>query len=368
MAWRLDAKDIDNLAAGCALLGSGGGGDTHPAILTLRLLVQQGREVRIVDLDELPGDALVVSVGFVGAPITLREKLFSDAEIISGFEAMQRTLGRPIDALIAAEIGGMNGLTPLIAGALLNVPVIDADGMGRAFPQSNHVAFSIYGQSATPTVVSSEHCDLAIIETTDNERAEHITRAICSAMGSKCFSLDYPLRAEQLKACSIPRTVTLAREIGQALRRSRNADPDPLTALNQVLAAHGSSAKLLFEGTVTAVEYDVSGGFGVGSAIVRASDATILRVDFQNEFLVAWRNDTPIATTPDIISFVDGETLATISSDTLRYGQRVKILLLGAPTLMATEQALRVVGPRAFGYDLDYLGSSAAEIAQARAS
>ena len=43
MAWRLDAKDIDNLAAGCALLGSGGGGDTHPAILTLRLLVQQGR-------------------------------------------------------------------------------------------------------------------------------------------------------------------------------------------------------------------------------------------------------------------------------------------------------------------------------------
>ena len=33
------------------------------------------------------------------------------------------------------ETGGINSFAPLIAGAKVGLPVMDADGMGKAFPE-----------------------------------------------------------------------------------------------------------------------------------------------------------------------------------------------------------------------------------------
>ena len=40
-----------------------------------------------------------------------------------------------IAALLTWEGGGTNGLEPLLVGAAMDVPVLDADLMGRAFPE-----------------------------------------------------------------------------------------------------------------------------------------------------------------------------------------------------------------------------------------
>ena len=40
-----------------------------------------------------------------------------------------------VAALMSAEIGGLNCMEPLVLGAELGIPVVDADGMGRAFPE-----------------------------------------------------------------------------------------------------------------------------------------------------------------------------------------------------------------------------------------
>lgn len=42
---------------------------------------------------------------------------------------------RPLFAVLSCEIGGGNGLEPLAIGARMNLPVVDADFMGRAFPE-----------------------------------------------------------------------------------------------------------------------------------------------------------------------------------------------------------------------------------------
>lgn len=36
---------------------------------------------------------------------------------------------------MSAEIGGLNAVEPLCVAALMDLPVIDCDGMGRAFPE-----------------------------------------------------------------------------------------------------------------------------------------------------------------------------------------------------------------------------------------
>ena len=354
--WLLGADDVDSLAAGCTLLGSGGGGDPYIFQLVLGALLAARGPVRVVHPDRLAAHAQVVNVGFVGAPIVLTEKLFYEEEVTLALTAMERRLGRRIDAVMAAEMAGANGLSAFIAASLLGVPVVDADGMGRAFPRSDQISYSIFGRSASPTVVSNEHGDVICLEARNNARMEHMVRAFSVAAGSKCFSVDYPLSGSEVRACAVVGTVSLAKRLGCAIQHARASHLDPLTALRAALReSSNATAQQLLEGKVASCRNETLDGFGFGTVTLEAlPTGEPMTVQFQNEFLVAYRGDRVVATTPDIITFVDAESLATITSDSVRYGQRVKVLAIEAPPLMRSPEALRVVGPRAFGLDLDY--------------
>ena len=58
--------------------------------------------------------------------------------------------------MMAAEIGGMNSIAPLYAAAVLGIPMLDADGMGRAYPEFQMVSAYIYGCQALPVSIADE--------------------------------------------------------------------------------------------------------------------------------------------------------------------------------------------------------------------
>ena len=62
----------------------------------------------------------------------------------------------------------------------------------------------------------------------------------------------------------------------------------------------------------------------------------------------------PVATVPDLICMVDLESGQPITTEVLRYGLRVAVLGLPCHPLLSTPEALAVIGPQAFGYDLEY--------------
>jgi DUF917 family protein len=226
--------------------------------------------------------------------------------------------------------------------------------MGRAFPRSDQISYSIFGYSASPTVVSNEHGDVVCLETRVNSRMEHLVRALSVAAGSKCFSVDYPLRGSDISTCSIVGTVSLAKRLGSALQHARSSHTDPLAALQTALG--DAAVRLLLEGKVTGCSNETRDGFGFGTVTLDAlPSGEPMTVNFQNEFLVAYQGGRALAMTPDLISFVDAESLVTITSDSVKYGQRVKVLGIQAPPLLCSPKALRVVGPRAFGLDFDYV-------------
>ena len=51
---------------------------------------------------------------------------------------------------MAGEIGGGNGILPVALAAMAGLPVVDADGMGRAFPFGYQVAMHVVGRLAGP--------------------------------------------------------------------------------------------------------------------------------------------------------------------------------------------------------------------------
>ena len=79
-----------------------------------------------------------------------------------------------------------------------------------------------------------------------------------------------------------------------------------------------------------------------------------LRLDFQNEFLIAERDGKVLVTTPDLITVLDAETGAPVTADTLRYGLRLVTLAFPCNDKWRTPEGLALVGPRYFKYDVEY--------------
>jgi uncharacterized protein len=71
----LDQDTLHAMARGCAVLGAGGGGDTYYGLLQALQATEDFGPVTLVDVDELPGDDLIMPCGGVGAPLVGLEKI-----------------------------------------------------------------------------------------------------------------------------------------------------------------------------------------------------------------------------------------------------------------------------------------------------
>src|SRR5262249_34443596 len=134
MKRQLDEPALRSLARGCAVLGTGGGGDPRIGLLLALQALEEVGPTELVDLDELPADALIMPCGMVGAPTVHIEKIENGGEGAVLREHLERITGRMVAALIPAEIGGSNGLLPLTWAGGGGPPGVDAVGRGRVVP------------------------------------------------------------------------------------------------------------------------------------------------------------------------------------------------------------------------------------------
>ncbi|WP_448664020.1 DUF917 domain-containing protein [Sphingomonas sp. CJ20] len=354
---RIDRQALLDLATGAAFLGSGGGGDPYYAQLLGEAEIARRGPFNLIPLDALADDALIAPCGWIGAPTVSAEKLPNGQEALLGLRALERIYGRPIDAVMPIEIGGGNGLAPLLAAAELGIPVVDADGMGRAFPESQMTVFSIDGLCACPSVVTSANGDVRLIETDDNLAHERVARQLSIEFGGNAHMVEYPLTGAQAKRHAIGGSISAAIAIGAAVRIARAVGEDPFAALHTALMASGlyPFAGTLFDGKVVDVERETKGGFSVGHVVIEGFGGEG-RMDlvFQNENLIARVDGELRAMVPDLITVMDRETADSIVTERLKFGQRVKVVGAAAPAVLRAERALAFVGPAAFGFTEPY--------------
>ncbi len=341
--------DLDAIEIGAAILGTGGGGNPYIGKLRCREELKRGGHIPVIPLAELPDDSLVVSLGGIGAPVVGVEKIEEGKECLRALYAIEKELGVKVDALISAEIGGANSMEPMLTAAQARLPVVDGDGMGRAFPEMQMCTWSIYGHRVAPGAMADEKGNIVVIRDTPNDVwLERIARQVVVAMGAAAGLATQPMRGKFVKRAAVPNTITRARNLGRAVLEAHATNADPVqTVIDQ---EHG---RLLMTAKIVDLERHLRGGFAVGHLSLEgfgtfASD--IGRIDLQNEFLVFYRNDAVEVCTPDLIVVLDSDTGLPITTEMLRYGQRIAVLGLPAHALMRTPKALKVVGPAAFGY------------------
>ena len=342
------------IAAGAGILGTGGGGNPYYGQLQMLRLMHGGVQVRMVDAGEVPDDALCVSVGSMGAPTISVEKVRRGDEPLVALRALEAHTGRKVGYLISGEIGGSNGLWPMAIAAQTGLPVIDGDGMGRAFPELQQNTFSIYGVRCTPAAIADVKHNVALFDNlADTVTLERYARAVTVQMGGSS-GYAFPLMSgRQVKDVAIKRTVTLSCRVGRAVSQARRDHADPV----QAILAH-TGGDVLFRGKVVDVDRRMVAGFARGRLKLDTLDPALgesLEIDLQNEYLIARRDGEVAAVVPDLICLADLATGQPVTTEIVRYGLRVAVLRVPAPELLRTPEALRVVGPAAFGYhDTEY--------------
>lgn len=353
MRRNIGIKEIEDMALGATVLGAGGGGDPYVGKLMAIEAIRKYGDVELITPDEVPDDALVVVSQMMGAPTIMVEKICSGQEPMVTYDAMVEELGQEPYAIYAVEAGGVNSTIPFILGATRRIPVVDCDLMGRAFPEMQMTTLSLGGCSGTPAVLADEKGNTVVVKSISDPWFERIARQATSVMGGYTILASYPCTGRQLKEFCIPNTPTLCEDIGRTLREAREQHADPIDA---VLDA--TNGFRLFRGKVVDVERKTDGMFVRGQAVVDGLDqdkGSQLVIKFQNENIIALRDGEPVCTAPDIIVSLDMESGAPVTTEGLKYGARLVVVGLPCAPQWRTPEGLKVVGPRYFGYDVDFV-------------
>ena len=345
----LSEDDILALEVGAAILGTGGGGNTYLTRLRALEVMRAGHSIRIVPLESLADDARIVPLGGIGAPVVGVERIKEGQEGLRALRALERHLGFTADAIACEEIGGANSMEPLIIAAQAGIPVVDGDGMGRAFPEMQMTTYSIYGHRSTPSAMSDPHGNVVIFEHAVSELwHERMARATMVSQGGSSTLALAPMSGAFTKRFAVPDSYSRAIALGHDVRRLRAERADPVAA---ICAAEGG--RLVFAGKIVDVHREIAGGFVRGEIGIEGHDGFSGQhgaVHIQNEYLVFRRDGRVEVIVPDLIVVLNADDGTALSTDMLRYGQRICVLMLPAHPLLRTPQAQEVVGSKGFGF------------------
>ena len=317
--------------------------------------VKECGPVTLLDPEEVPDDALVVPIAMMGAPTVLGEKGIGGSEYQTLYNMVSQFFGKQIYAFMPIEAGGVNSMLPIAACARLGLPLVDCDGMGRAFPELQMVTFTIGGMSATPMALTDEKGNSVIFETITNKWTEELARAVTMSCGGSVSVSLYPMTGAQMKAYSVKNIVTRSQKLGEAIRTVKNCADDVTPEEHFLQFSEGYK---LFKGKIADVLRETRGAFNFGKVVLEGigeCKGHQAYVEFQNENLTATVDGEILATTPDLICLVDTETFTPVTTDALKYGKRVLVIGLKCFEMWRTPAGIDLVGPRYFGCDTDYI-------------
>jgi uncharacterized protein len=344
--WQITEKDVEALASGGLLLGAGGGGEVWLAIpLVVRALREHG-PVTVLDRAELPPGSHAVPVCGSGAPTVLYEKPPEGGEMVRAVREIEARSGIKADAIVGLVTAGIPSMWPVLAAAQLRLPLVDADAVGRSTTKLNQTMLAVAGIELTPMAFTNDKGSSFVVDGVDTEEAERVLRMVLPALGGWSAMVGRPMSTDEMDRGMLGGSFRMACDLGTLIRRNDRAE---------LAARYG--ARTLFRGKVVEVQRRIVGQYPAGTVVVEHAEEPdrMMRIEMQNEYLVAMEDGRTVACVPDLICVLGHESGACLTTEHLRYGLWVEVLGIPCFPQWRSEAGLAVFGPRAFGYDLDYM-------------
>lgn len=358
----LSRQDISDILYGCAILGTGGGGELDEGFDYIDRALAAGKTFKMVDIDDAPLNAKVCTPYMLGALSLISEEeqkryeglpQSTEKAIDIAFRRLQAYTNDEYFGTICCELGGSNTAISFYLAAMNDGYIIDADPAGRAVPEITHSTYYFNHLDAAPIVTANEFGECFILENIkDDQRAEHIVRALSMVSRNDIAAIDHALTISEIKNAVIKGTISKALTIGTAYRHAKENKLD----LAQEIAKHGGGV-VRFKGIVSDYSFHTKGGFTVGEFIISGKGEYAdneYKVVVKNENLVSYLNNEIDVTIPDLICCLNLDTYEPVTNPNLTKGSSVAIVILAAPTEFLSKQGLEAFGPQYLGLKMDY--------------
>jgi DUF917 family protein len=280
----------------------------------------------------------------VGATSVSLEKLPSGTELSTAIQAIARWTDTNVSAVMPMEAGGANGIAALIAAGNLGLPLLDLDLMGRALPRLDQLAWAAQGLPLNPCAICDSNGRLIVIDGTSAGDLERVARAFLTQTGGWAAFALRPTPVECAASTSIAGSLTRALQLGRA--HSVLSDRASTQELQDALGC-----RVLGAGRVRDIARHRSDATKCAIHVEEVRSGAVMRIEAQNEYLLAFVDGELMASTPDIVCLLDQRTNAPIAVDRVRVADDVTVLTLPGPPWWCEGDRIRFVGPEAFGLD-----------------
>jgi DUF917 family protein len=353
----LTKQDLYDILFGSTVLGTGGGGSLEKGLQLVDAALAAGKQFKLESLDNIAPDALVgvpYVCGATGAGDDDGDGDVRKAEPLGvlAARAMEEYMGRPFSAVMSTELGGGNTAEALYTAAMLGCIILDADPAGRSVPELQHSTFFLHDLPITPMAVADAYGDTGIItHVIRDERAERWARSLAVVSGNSLGILDHAGPAKNIRGKVIDGAISYALTIGKALRESREKKIDSVTAV-----CEAGKGKVLFNGEVSAFNWEFQGGFTVGTVELTGNGeyaGHAYKIWFKNEYIISWLDGQVHVTVPELICLMDKEGNPVLNPF-ITEGTELTAFALPAPKEWTSARGLAVFGPKHFGYDIPF--------------
>ena len=298
----LNKKAIEQIAKGACFLGSGGGGPLSITPTIIENIFKYTDHVNVIDIDEVDDSKSLAIVAGMGSPQRSAGISFDTAPSVA-FDKVAALYGE-LSYVAAIEVGAANSLIPMLVAAKKNIPLIDANGAGRAVPTLPSTTFSQIGIPPTPAVLSAVGVTgNPCVTCPAGDSAEAVEAWAGEVLTNNPNFTKYnagaialwPFNGKTLKSGSgnntaaIGGSLVLAENIGIALESKT-----PVESVQNVLTDSKQKHQFLGVGKVIAVKEEAVGALD-GGIVVIDMGKHIIELPYLNEFLGAfiWDSQNP---------------------------------------------------------------------------
>ncbi|MEV5553191.1 DUF917 domain-containing protein [Nonomuraea wenchangensis] len=391
----ITAADVPALLAGAEFFSTSAAGEGIDfAGVWLGDILDHTGPVRLVAAGDLDPGTVCAAIGAMGSTTAMAELPPSGDEPAVLARSLEGRCG-PLGAVLPLNAASVNALFPVAAAALLGLPLIDCDGMGRVFPLIHQTTFELAGLSLAPMAAVSAGYDSLLLET-GSARAERLARVVAQSAGGWLLCALYPTRVGELAGAAIPGSMSRVLEVGRVLLAHAPGRPawtggpahppwesgpapdggpsweggpfrEGGPGARRVVAPHErllaeltavTGASVLGGGRLVEIGPSVRQaaalfpGNPVGLAVHDHDSGRLIRIEAHNELILALSDGSLAAAVPDLLCLLDRGTLRMTGPGRLTAGDLVDVLVVPAAPLWHTIPGLALGGPGAFGFPL----------------
>ncbi len=358
----LTREDLHDILLGAALVGTGGGGSLEEGIEIIDKALDDGCQFLLAEWNDINDDELVVTPYGCGSisPFTKEQqkkydslpKIKARPEVVA-VNSLEDYLGAEIQGIVATELGGFNTAVALNAAARLNKPIVDGDPAGRSVPCLQHSTYYLNDINIAPMSIANIFGDkLILTDVVNDERAEALVRSAAVASFNLVGVVDHVAEWKIIKDVLIKNTITMCLNIGKTARKARNNNKNIAYAI-----ADEFNGYVIFEGVVREANWEDKNGFTFGNIYIDGKDkfeGSNMRIWFQNEHIVSWKDEKVYITVPDSINIVSNDENMPLLNPNARVGQSVTVFAFKSFDKWRTKKGIEVFGPKFFGFDIEY--------------